>query len=233
MLSLGKNGGLWGSRSQVLYRDDGVSIAVFIGHDRSNSDRDELNRLADAVTDWPAHDFFPNYGLNSFARVCPRVHSVTNTSVQNVSDEIVTIDGDVFAGVDSVEFGSSSVTSQSATSWVSGWFRIVSDDQLELHPPQGLMPGNYSVRLRNATYYSEPFTVTITRATTRILGGPSTATGGFELIASRGGSSSQSLALMTLTSTPRRWSESAVQRPTMPPPSTSALTGSAPSHVER
>ena len=196
VVAFGKNGQLWGSSSQVIYRTDGVAIAVFDGKANSNASRNSLNNLADAVTSWPTHDLFPNYGLAAFNRVCPRAYGVQNPSLSNLGDAAFVIDGDVLSNVDRIEFGRNSITSRSATTWASGWFRIVNNNQIELHPPQGLAPGPYQVTLRNGNLASQSLTVTLTRETTSLLAGPATSFVAYEVIAARGRSSSSSLALL-------------------------------------
>ncbi|MBI5851469.1 MAG: serine hydrolase [Planctomycetes bacterium] len=192
----GKNGQLWGSSTELIHRSDGVTIAVFDGKSNSNANRESLNQLADAVTSWPAHDLFPNYGLPAFNRVCPRIHAHSPASLPNLTDEPFVIDGDVLSGVDRIDFGSYVITSSSSTTWGDGWFSIVDDDRIELHPPQGLIPTNYTVTLRNGNRVSTPFSVSLTRATTRSLGATGVTFAGFPMIASRGSSSSRSMALL-------------------------------------
>ena len=203
-VAYGKNGDLWGSSTQFIYRTDGVAIAVFDGYDNSQASRDSLNDIADGITSWPTHDLFPSYGLPAFPRVCPRIYGASVDTLSNVTDDAFVLDGDVMSGVDRVSFGAYSITSQASTTWTDGWFRIVSDDQIEVHPPQGLIPGSYAIVLRNGIYASRPIDVTLTRATTRTLGAPSVAFGAFELLASRGNSTSNSNFLLcySLSNTP-------------------------------
>jgi CubicO group peptidase (beta-lactamase class C family) len=196
VVSHGKSGVLWGVSSQVIYRSDGISIAVFVNKSDSHASRTSLNNLADAVTNWPTHDLFPQYGLPAYQRTVPRVHAVTTSSLPNVTDSAYVVEGEVLSGVDRIDFEGRSITSRLATSWATGWFRIVDDRTLEIHPPQGLIPGSYTIRLWNGLSVSDSFEVTVTRATTRTLGGPTSAFGGFELIASRGASSVASQALL-------------------------------------
>jgi CubicO group peptidase (beta-lactamase class C family) len=196
VVAYGKDGALWGSSTQFIYRSDGVAIAVFDGYQNSQASRDALNDLADAVAAWPTNDQFPSYGLPSFNRVCPRIDSVLNPSLPNLTDAPFLIDGDVFTNVDRVSFGNQSITSRGSTTWSDGWFRIVNDDRIELHPPQALVAGTYVVRLHNGLFASAPVTVTLTRATARFLGSTTTTFLGFDMFASRGGSSSRAAALL-------------------------------------
>ena len=196
VVAVGKNGQLWGSSTQVIYRTDGVAIAVFVGKQNSNASRGTLNNLADAVTSWPTHDLFPNYALPAFNRVCPRVYGVQNPTLSNLTDSAFVIDGDVFSGVDRVSFGSHTITSQASNTWVDGWFTIVSNNRIEVHPPQGLAPGGYQITLRNGFFASPPLGVALSRETSSFLGGPSVSFVSYEVIAARGSASSGSLALL-------------------------------------
>jgi CubicO group peptidase (beta-lactamase class C family) len=192
----GKSGVLWGVSSQVIYRSDGISIAVFVNKSDSHASRTALNDLANAVNQWPAHDLFPQYGLPAYTRIVPRVHEVTVATLPNVTDAAFQIEGEVLSGVDRIDFEGTNITSRLSTTWADGWFRIVDDQHLEIFPPQGLMPGAYTLRLWNGLAVSEPFDVTITRATTHVLGAPSSSFAGFEVIAARGGSSTRAQALL-------------------------------------
>ena len=196
VVALGKNGGLWGSSSEVIYRTDGVAIAVFDGKANSNASRSELNDLADAVTTWPTHDLFPAYGLPAFNRVCPRAYRVQNPSLPNLGEAAFVVDGDVLSTVDRVDFGRTSITSRASTTWVDGWFRIVSNNQIEVYPPQGLTPGAYQIVLRNGGLASQPQSVTLTRQPASFLGAPSASFGPYEVVAARGPASTGSVALL-------------------------------------
>ncbi len=199
VVALGKNGGLWGSSTEFIHRTDGVSIAVFDGRANSNANREALNDLADAVTNWPSHDLFPSYGLPAFARRCPRVHNVQNPTVPSVSDTPVVIEGDVLSGVDRVTFGARTITSRLSTSWADGWFEIVDDNRIDLHVPQGLTIGSHSVRLYNGIYASAPFDVWLARQPASFLGGPSTSFVDFEMVAARGPASISSVVLLCIS----------------------------------
>lgn len=192
-----KDGQLWGSSGKVIYRSDGVAIAVFDNLANSVASTATLNDLADAVTFWPSYDLFPNFGLPSFTRTSPRIDAVDRTTLPNVTDNFLTIDGELLANVDRVTLtstnGTTSVTSLLSTTWADGWLRRVSDRQLELHIPQGMIPGSYDVVLRAGLVASRSFPLSITRATTRTLGGPASSFIGFDLVCSRGASPSTSL----------------------------------------
>jgi CubicO group peptidase (beta-lactamase class C family) len=193
VVSWTKNGALWGNSSRVIYRSDGVAIALF--HALANCDPSEntLNNLADDVAFWTASDHFPTYGLPAFSRSAPRIDSVDRTTIPNVTNLFVTIEGELLSGVDRVSIGSTDVTSLFSWNPANGWFRRVSDRVLELHLPQGMMPGSYDVVLRNGIRSSRSFPLSITRATSRLLVGPDTTPLGYDLVCSRGGSSTASM----------------------------------------
>ncbi|MFO1054616.1 MAG: serine hydrolase [Planctomycetota bacterium] len=200
----GKSGVLWGVSSQVIYRSDGISIAVFVNKSNSHANRDSLNSIADGMTSWPTHDLFPQHGLPAYARVVPRVTGVSPATLPNVTDQPFVIEGEVLTGVDRVAFGSTTITSRSGSTWADGWFEIRDDRHLAVFPPQGLLPTTYSIRLYNGLYASPSIDVSLSRQTARILGGPSSSRTGFDLVASRGASSSSADALLcfSLLATP-------------------------------
>lgn len=196
VISRSKNGMLWGFSTQAIYRSDGVAIAVFDNLQGNPASVEALNDAADNVTSWPSHDLFPSYGLPSFNRTCPRVESLDRTTLPNVTDLFVTVRGEVLANADKVTIGSNAITSLFSWSWSDGWLRRVSDTELEVHIPQGLMPGTYDFVVHNGLHRSAPIPFTITRATARTLGGPSTTPFGYELVGSRGSSSTASLVYL-------------------------------------
>jgi len=195
-----KNGMLWGSCSRVIWRSDGVAIAVFDNLANNVPSVTALNDIADAVTFWPSYDLFPQFGLPSFVRHSPRIDAIDRTTLPNVTDNFLTIDGELLSSVDRVTIGSTSVTSLFSWTWSSGWLRRVSDRQLEVHIPQGMVPGTYNVVLHDGAYASRAVPLTITRATTRTLGGPASTPLGYELVVSRGPSSTSSLAYLGFSS---------------------------------
>ncbi len=206
VIALGKNGKLWGSSTELIHRTDGVTIAVFDGRQNSNASRNTLNAIADAITTWPTHDLFPNYGLPAFIRVWPRIYDVQNSSVPTVSDEVVVVTGDVLSGVDRVSYSGpvgGSFTARVSSSWADGYFEIPSNNRLELHMPQGLRVGTYQVILHNGLFASTPFNVTLTRPTTTILGGPPYSFSDFEMVAARGQWSINSVMLLCISNSTR------------------------------
>lgn len=189
VVSHSKDGALWGSSTRAVYRSDGVAIAVFDNVNGAQASTAQLNAAADAVTSWPGIDLFPNYGLPSFVRNRPRVDSVDVTSLPNVTDSFITVTGDVLANVDRVTFGATAVTSLFHWSWADGWLERISDQELRVHVPQGLVPGTYQMTVRHGILAAPPVAIAFTRATNRMLGGPSSTPLAYDLVASRGGSS--------------------------------------------
>lgn len=196
VVSRTKNGMLWGSSGQVIYRSDGVAIAVFDNIDGATASTSALNAAADAVTTWPSGDLFPNYGLPSFVRNRPRIDSVSTTSLQNVTDTSITVLGDVLGNVDRVTFGATAVTSLFHWTWADGWLERISDQELRVHIPQGLMPGTYAMTVRHGLFAAPPVSITITPTSAVRLGGPSSTPFGYDLVASRGSTSLNSFVFL-------------------------------------
>lgn len=199
VVSWSKNGMLWGSSAQFVYRSDGVAIAVFDGQSGNPVSVAALDAAADAVTSWPTFDLFPNHGLPSFVRRSPRIDAVSHTVLPNVTDTVLVIDGELLAGVDRVSIGNTQVTSLLSWNPVNGWLRRVSDRQLEIHVPQGMTPGAYDVVLHDGIWSSRSFPLTIVRALSRTLVGPTSTPTAYDLVASRGFSPPASLAYLAVS----------------------------------
>ena len=189
VISRSKDGQLWGSSGRVIHRSDGVAIAVFDNIDSAVASTSALNAAADAVTTWPSGDLFPNYGLPAFPRNRPRIDSVSTTSLPNVTDTSITVLGDVLADVDRVTFGATAVTSLLHWSWADGWLERISDQELRVHIPQGLVPGTYAMTVRHGLFAAPPVPITITLASSVRLGGPSSTPLAYDLVVSRGSAS--------------------------------------------
>jgi CubicO group peptidase (beta-lactamase class C family) len=196
VISHGKAGTLTGVASEVLWRSDGVAIAVFVNKSDAHASRTSLNNMANAVQSWPTHDLFPSYGLPAFQRVWPRLTGASVDRLPNVTASAFVLDGEVFTGVDRITFGARTITSQNSNTWADGWFRIVNDTRIELHPPQGMLPSGYQVRLHNGVFVSDPLSVTIEHTTGNVLMGPPTTSTAFSLFASRGSRPVNTVALL-------------------------------------
>lgn len=199
VIAHGKAGTLPGASTQMVLRSDGVAIAVFVNKSESHVSRDSLNNMANAVANWPTNDLFPTYGLPVFQRTCPRLLGATVSRLPSLTSDAFLLDGEVFSGVDRIEFGTSTITSRSSTTWATGWFRIVDDNRIELHPPQGQIPGTRTVRLYNGSLESAPLNVTIESTPGNVLLGPTTTFAGFDLMASRGSLPTGTIALLTFS----------------------------------
>src|SRR5690606_5340684 len=162
-----------------------------------HASRNALNSRADAVAAWPEVDLFPSFGLPAYLRTVPRIDSISPSALPNVTDTPFVVTGEVLSTVDRVSFGGTSIRDRSGRDPAAGWFRIVSDQRLEIHPPQGLAPASYTVRLWNGLRVSDSESVSLSLPRGRLLSAPLRASGPFTLVASRGSSSSASLALMT------------------------------------
>ncbi len=75
----GHNGRLFGSRSLIVRRDDGLSFVFFTNGDKKRlsvgTHGGELSDLANSVALWPNHDLFPSLGLPSCKQYVPGTSS--------------------------------------------------------------------------------------------------------------------------------------------------------------
>jgi len=205
VVSHAKGGSVSGASTMVVYRSDRVSMALFVAKTGGASGADDrLNELADAVTEWGTHDLFPSYGLPTFQRTCPHVIGVTVDQLPNVTDQAFVLVGERFAQVSRVRFGIHTISGRTPVAWQAGWFQVIGDGRIEVHPPQGLLPSTYLVTVDDGVNVSNPAYVRLVSAPSLVLGAPPMVASTFDVIAARGGHSLGSLALLT-------WSGAAVQ----------------------
>ncbi len=159
------NGGADGCSSWAMWTSDGLCIVVLTNMSGGTPYFEDLVDIADSVLTWPTNDLFPAYGLPSFSRT-PVLASVDNAAKGNVSDSAFEFSGEGLEQVVDVRFGNLTITSQSPTNWHDGWFEKVSPTRLDVHPPQGLSPGQYAVRARSFTGLGNTFPVQLTIAST-------------------------------------------------------------------
>jgi hypothetical protein len=89
----------------------------------------------------------------------PAIGSVTPASLPNVTDGAFRLTGTDFLGVTEVGFGAVAITSTCVDAWHTGFYRVLSDTELDLHPPQGLADGRHAISLRNRAGTSNPRSV--------------------------------------------------------------------------
>jgi CubicO group peptidase (beta-lactamase class C family) len=182
-----KGGTLSSASSEVVWRTDGIAIAVFFNLGDAHADTGLLNTYAEQVTTWPSDDLFPSCGLPPFVRT-PVLTGTTVGSVPHLGDAPLVFTGQHLDGTTAVQFGTMPLLSQAPTTWPGGWFRRTSATQLEVFPPQGLPPGQYAVRASSPAGTSSARTATLTANPAFTLGAPATVTAvqAFPVLASRG-----------------------------------------------
>jgi hypothetical protein len=103
----------------------------------------------------------------------PVLTKATVASVPSVSAKYFRLEGTNLMGVKSVEFAAKSIkTKQPAThnsSWVNGYFKIYGSTVIRFFPPQGLPPGDYTVKVKSLATTSNLLDVKITVNQTSII----------------------------------------------------------------
>lgn len=155
------NGGADGCSSWAVWTSDGLCIVALTNMSGTAPNYASLVAEADAVTNWPTYDLFPSYGLPTFSRT-PLLQSVNAAGKPNVSESAFQFTGEGLDQVIDVRFGNTTITSQSPSDWHSGYFVKISPTRLDVHPPQGLSPGQYGVSARSWTGLGNSFPVLIT-----------------------------------------------------------------------
>ncbi|MBK9387499.1 MAG: S8 family serine peptidase [Planctomycetes bacterium] len=100
---------------------------------------------------------------------CPALTNATPASLPTVTTNAFYLQGTDLSDATAVLFGTRMITSRDLAELVEGVFFPSGDQALYLHPPQGLAPGQYTVRVINPACTSNGFTVTLTAPTTPAL----------------------------------------------------------------
>lgn len=100
---------------------------------------------------------------------CPSISAVTPASQPTVTTNFFYLQGADFSDATAVMFGTRTITSRDLATLVDGVYFPAGDNAIYLHPPQGLAPGQYSVRVVNAACTSGAYTVTLTAPTSPAL----------------------------------------------------------------
>jgi CubicO group peptidase (beta-lactamase class C family) len=143
-----KGGALSDASTRIVWRTDGIAIAVFVNQGDSDADFDTLNNIVEQIVPWPTDDLFPSYGLPSFPRR-PAVTSITPTSIANVGNTPLLVTGERLDTVTSAVMGGSIFGPLNAANWHLGGFRVLGPTQLEFHLPQALVPGSRALSFQN------------------------------------------------------------------------------------
>lgn len=200
-----KSGTLSDASPRVIWRTDGIAIAVFINKGDSWPDFDELNLRAEAVASWPTDDLFPNYGLATFPRR-PRLDSVNVTTLPNVTNTPFVLTGERLDTVTSVALTTATttatITATTTANWHDGWFRILSPTQLEVFIPQGRPSGAHGLSVSNTVGTSSGLFVQLISSPPGVpIAAPPTVTPGqsFRVYCGAGGQPTLSLAALVIS----------------------------------
>ena len=144
----------------------------------------------------------------------PAILGATISTLPNLTRGYYRLTGNNFAGVTRAYFGTTLITAKWTSTnddwWNTGAFRIVSDTELRVYPPQGKAPGTYGIRCRNAAWTSNTRNVSLTFQSGRILYANSLLTAGKPLSIIMARSSSEpsttpGLIVLSPFNTPSVW----------------------------
>ncbi|MBK8097375.1 MAG: serine hydrolase [Planctomycetes bacterium] len=195
-----KGGSLGSASTNCVWRSDGIAFAVFFNRGSAGADLDGINMVLDGITSWPNGDLFPSYGLPTFP-LAPEVTAISPGSLGNVGNTPFVVTGRWLDTVTSVSFGSRTITSQSPTQWQNGYFVRIDPSTLEVHPPQNLQPGLFTMRLHNSNGASAAELLSLTANVGFVLAAPESVNNGqnFAVIASRGMMTPSALAVFAFS----------------------------------
>jgi hypothetical protein len=100
----------------------------------------------------------------------PGVSGHAPSAVEVVHHKVIKLTGTGLADVDRVLFGAQTITSRSADDWHGGWFEVLSDGAVDVHPPQNQPAGGHELVLANPGYRSPAVRVDVAHNPTRFLG---------------------------------------------------------------
>ncbi|MCA8955391.1 MAG: serine hydrolase [Planctomycetes bacterium] len=95
--------------------------------------------------------------------------SSATSSIANVTAGSVLVTGTNLHLTKTAYFGSTAITSQNATDPTLPYFRIISSRQIQIHPPQGLVPANYAVKVYSGAMTSNSLSVAVVKPSTPTL----------------------------------------------------------------
>ncbi|MBK8099807.1 MAG: hypothetical protein IPK26_22105 [Planctomycetes bacterium] len=79
----------------------------------------------------------------------PVVTSVSTTNLSSLTDQGITVTGDNFAWLVAVQWGGDWIAGTTASQWRNGWFEVLDNQHVVIHPVAGRAPGNYPVSVTN------------------------------------------------------------------------------------
>lgn len=74
-------------------------------------------------------------------------------TLSTLTDQGIVITGDNLAWVDLIVFDNAWLRSSLPLEWHRGWFRVIDNQHLEIHPPPGLAPGSYQAQINNPAFW--------------------------------------------------------------------------------
>jgi hypothetical protein len=74
----------------------------------------------------------------------------TTPALATLTDVPLVVAGEHLAWTEAVGFGADYMTATTPAHWQDGWFHVLDDQHLEVHPAAGRAPGNYTLRAFNA-----------------------------------------------------------------------------------
>lgn len=112
----------------------------------------------------------------------PSISGLSSNPFPTVTTDVVVVSGLDFREASAVMLGTRTITSHRLEDLVDGLFLVANDGTIYFHPPQGLSPGAYALRVLNAAGTSAPMTLNLVAPTSPALstssfpraGGPQT-----------------------------------------------------------
>jgi hypothetical protein len=139
-----------------------VSLQVGGGADQANQYFGLYDRFAVTLVQQPASRTIAVTGpadLHSLTATFPVLPFPVLTdglapSLPTLTSQGVVLPGDNLAWVDSLFFGADYVTSTDAHDWFTGWYRVIDNQHVEVHPAPGKAAGSYAVAVFNPAIIS-------------------------------------------------------------------------------
>ncbi len=100
---------------------------------------------------------------------CPSLSGASPATMPTISTSAFYIQGADLGDATALQFGTHTITNRDLAYLVDGVFFPAGDNAVFVHPPQGLAPGQYSIRVVNAACTSNAITVALTAPTTPAL----------------------------------------------------------------
>jgi len=134
-------------------------------------------------------------------QVLPKVTSSTGTTYTVIHDNTVTLIGTGFSTVDRVLVGARLIQSKNPDDWNDGWFKVLSNTKIEVHPPQNFAPGTYPCVVRNGSISSNAVSLKVVLNPTARTGVPPTQKSGrvLHVYTARGPRPATTLSILTFS----------------------------------